>query len=186
MTIGCCSRASPASDRPRRAVLKRLPSLSSPVFKAFNICRRWRWDRPCAFVGALTQEQVTIDFGTRAVNTNLQGVFPDGGNGGSFQLTGSGTGSFGSAGGLTAFNLAGGVTSARISDNAGNNCAGGCNLSGRTDQILVGQFARALGGSFHGNVPGFFSVNGTYLLEQSANLALQPTVSISSSGGSTN
>ena len=55
-------------------------------------------------VGALTQAQVTIDFGTRAVNTNLQGVFPDGGNGGSFQLTGSGTGSFGNAGGeLTRF-----------------------------------------------------------------------------------
>ena len=137
-------------------------------------------------VGTLTQAQVTIDWGTRAINTNLQGVFPDGGNGGSFQLTGSGTGSFSTGGGLTAFNLAGGVTSARISDNAGNNCAGGCNLNGRTDQILVGQFARAIGGSFHGNVQNTFSVNGTYLLEQSANIAAQPTVSARSERGLTN
>ena len=100
--------------------------------------------------------------------------------GGSFQLTGNGTGSHGNAGGLTAFNLNGGVTSARISDNAGNNCTSGCQVFGRTDQILVGEFARALGGSFHGNVQGTFAVNGTYLLEQSALMGIQPTVSSSS------
>ena len=42
--------------------------------------------------------QVTIDWATSAVSANLRGVFPDGGSGGSFQLTGNGNGSYGNIG----------------------------------------------------------------------------------------
>lgn len=137
-------------------------------------------------IGTLTGGSVTIDFGTRAMTTSLAGVFVDGsasGNAGgaglgSFSLAGNGTGSFSTNGGLTAYNLTGAVTSSRISDTAGNTCSAGCGLNGRTDQILIGRIARGIGGAFHANTtPGTtgraFAVSGTYLLEQSTNLANQ-------------